>query len=256
VPSLNLLEITVADRSALHARVLKTYREADVQTTRQELVAWSAMPRIFIVLAGVGRLDLMPAFVKAGVSDTWIPFDKQLIRQILSEPTTQDAFLENQLAVLNSSLSETEHQHFLDGHVHLEEIKGLGSGGFGSVSHVFDPQSGRNLAKKSIPRVRVVQNSRARDAVFVFERELAVLRRVSAVNHRHLVKIAGSYTDEHDFVILFTPVADMNLADYLENSASIPELQSWFGCLSTALLRLHDMKVRCVLFPNIAFMSL
>ncbi|KAH0541703.1 hypothetical protein FGG08_003866 [Glutinoglossum americanum] len=234
----------------------EAFTEADIQFISRRLawdrlLEWSSIPRTYIVLCLMDKLDLMPKFLQAGVSDIWFPYDKQLIRQLLSNQQVVQDFLAKQNTVLSKKLvvDVHQHQHILDGDgdEYLPRIKGLGSGGFGSVWHVYDPGSDRELAKKLIPRVKVVLENRAKDAANIFQRELATLRRLSVKEHRHLVRVVGSYTDQSDFVLLFSPVADMNLGTYLDDRTpqrDFKHLERWFGCLATALQYLHNMKIR------------
>jgi len=78
-----------------------------------------------------------------------------------------------------------------------------------------------------------------------FTKELSNLKGLS---HKHLVKLAGSYTDKKFVAIIMLPVADMNLQTFLENTnlddTSRSFLRPFFGCLTSALLYLHDNRIR------------
>ena len=79
-----------------------------------------------------------------------------------------------------------------------------------------------------------------------FESELTNLKRLS---HQHLVKVVGSYTDQRSVAFLMEPVADMNLATFLEGfnrnrEGWSPSLRSYFGCLANAVGYLHTQRIR------------
>lgn len=209
-----------------------------------QMFQWSPIPRVYITLNLMERLDLMRAFVDAGVTDIWIPLDKQLLRQLLQDPSVRQGFLKKQEAVLSQSMESGKHQHFLDGDDHLQEIRNLGSGGFGSVCHCYDERNQRHVARKLIIRNRILQKGRARDAAAIFKGELEVLRRVTTEGYHHFVKMVGSYTDLDNFAILFSPVADTNLEEYLQSSSDKAYLIRWIGCLALAVRKLHGMRIR------------
>jgi serine/threonine protein kinase len=77
-----------------------------------------------------------------------------------------------------------------------------------------------------------------------FTQEVTILRRVTEHKHRHLVSVVGSYTDPDDFAILFSPLADMNLDEYLRELGATEDLKTWFGCLATAIDFLHKLRIR------------
>lgn len=72
--------------------------------------------------------------------------------------------------------------------------------------------------------------------------EISAMKRLS---HRHLVRIIGSYTDSQCFAFLMEPVAQCNMAEYLQDftSQQMPSLRKFFGCLSNAITYLHDQKM-------------
>lgn len=66
-------------------------------------------------------------------------------------------------------------------------------------------------------------------------------------HHHHITQIHSTYCTERDFAIIMTPIADMNLEDYLaynrQPTADSP-IYSWFGCLATAFDYLHERKIK------------
>lgn len=73
---------------------------------------------------------------------------------------------------------------------------------------------------------------------------------IKALKHRHIVQFVGSYTDPKYLGMIISPVADMNLAEYMDLLAgnhglpNFTSLRSFFGCLATALQYLHDHSIR------------
>ena len=119
----------------------------------------------------------------------------------------------------------------------------LGSGGCGEVDKVLSRLSGKEYARKLIIRRAFFPN-----AAVTMERFVKEIEGLKRVKHRHMVAFIGSYTDENYLGLLMMPVADCNLATYLENvgtsGAHKPLLRSFFGCLVTGLAHLHDCRIR------------
>ncbi|KAI4218260.1 MAG: hypothetical protein L6R36_009048, partial [Xanthoria steineri] len=113
-----------------------------------------------------------------------------------------------------------------------------------SVDLVWSRMSFREYARKQFLRKR---SSMADQKILRnFESELTNLKRLS---HQHLVKVVGSYTDQRSVAFLMEPVADMNLATFLEGfnrnrEGWSPSLRSYFGCLANAVGYLHTQRIR------------
>jgi serine/threonine protein kinase len=93
-----------------------------------------------------------------------------------------------------------------------------------------------------------------------FEKELGIIKRLS---HTHIVQLIGSYTDPKESYrtqhfldlticrhvgLIMLPVADCNLADYL-NRKNISHgeksfLRTFYGCLAFGRRYLHDNCIR------------
>jgi hypothetical protein len=75
-----------------------------------------------------------------------------------------------------------------------------------------------------------------------------VMRQVS---HQHCVRIVGSYTDYDSVAILSSPVADMDLAAFLDlaelSYEQVVILRRGIGCLCGAIAYLHGKNIRSVL---------
>lgn len=78
-----------------------------------------------------------------------------------------------------------------------------------------------------------------------FQSELQIIKRL---DHKHVVRYVGSYTDKKDLGLLISPVADCDLATYLQDVSNktehYPTLRTFFGCLATALSYLHNNSIK------------
>lgn len=129
----------------------------------------------------------------------------------------------------------------------------LGDGGFGSVRRVLC--KGRLLARKEL---RPQQGGG-----YDIHREAKILEHLV---HRHIVELAGTYTQDGTLYILLYPVAECNLAQKLQTRGSESsrnrsnlDLLPAFGCLASALAFIHskdiaikhkDIKPANILFYN------
>ncbi|RYP75058.1 hypothetical protein DL769_003898 [Monosporascus sp. CRB-8-3] len=118
--------------------------------------------------------------------------------------------------------------------VPLKHIRWLGSGSFGGVEEVQHRFSGFRLARKRFHR-RTTREMRERD----FRTEWENLRHIR--QHRHIIPLAGAYSEERDdnqeqqFYLLFE-LADCNLTNYLLRQSDQRDiLYRLFGCLCVAL---------------------
>ncbi|KAI9862448.1 MAG: hypothetical protein M1813_004298 [Trichoglossum hirsutum] len=209
--------------------------------------AWSKVPRTYIVLRSIGRLDLLGEFIGLGFSDHWFPVTPKCLPQSIS-PTVRSDFVKAQDLVLTKSIDLEKghggrHQHFgPDEHIPFE-IKGvLGAGGFGQVDRVLSKISYKEYARKRMRRKAVFGNV----AVGETKRFIAELEILKRFKHQHIVEFVGSYTDSTYLGLVMSPVAEMDLAAYLQGSSTTrnPELRTFFGCLATALQYLHDNQIR------------
>ncbi len=124
----------------------------------------------------------------------------------------------------------------------------LGSGGFGNVRRVLC--KGRLLARKEmLPQ----------QGDFDVRREARILENLV---HRHIVELAGTYTQDGTLYLLLYPVADCNLAQMLQ----MPRSESWAnhlrtacGCLASSLVFIHSrgiaIKHKDIKPTNILFMA-
>lgn len=211
-------------------------------------IAWSKIPRIYTILRRIGELQYINDFVDLGVTDKWFPFSRSTLPDRI-RPAVKEEYLSIQNVVLTKAFDlekgdEGQHRYFADDEcLPFKVLEYLGKGGFGTVDKVISTLSGRVYARKRIHRGIFSQN--ARRTMKDFETELSVLKRVT---HSHIVEIRGSYTDSRYLALIMSPVADMDLAAFLALESKSAEerssLRTFFGCLSSALAYLHDMRVR------------
>ncbi|PVH99328.1 hypothetical protein DM02DRAFT_435918 [Periconia macrospinosa] len=215
--------------------------------------AWSRIPRIYVVLRLLDRLDVIDLFLAQAISDIYFPFTHQSLPQSLN-PSVAHEFLQVQRVVLSSALDlerETgRHRHFPSADdVPFIKVEELGKGAYGYVDRVISTVSHREYARKLIPRGRTFQ--RDKKILRDFERELGTLKKLR--HHRHIVQLVGSYTDPRFVGIIMSPVAEGDLKDFLNDCASDAKgnphsrksfTRSFFGCLTSALSYLHDNTIR------------
>lgn len=210
---------------------------------------WGKRPRTLVVLHIIGCPEAIDGFVTAGFSDVALPYSEENLPRILKGPKRAE-FIAHQHRVLSEEAHDLERPggpHCnIDGNadVHFHLHRELGSGGFGTVDHVFSRLSLQPFARKRIPRGRSFKKDQF--SIQMFENELKTLK---ALSHTHLIRLIGSYTDRKFVGLIMTPVADMDLQVYLAASKiDIPDrsirLRHFFGCLATAVEYLHHQKVR------------
>ena len=208
---------------------------------------WSKVPRTYIILRTIGRLDLLDVFVDLGFSDYWFPVTEKRLPDSLS-PSVRSAFASAQNLVLTKSMDlergeRGQHCYFKRDEPLPFKTQGvLGTGGFGQVDKVVSMTSFREYARKRVLR-GVAFGSRRREVVTRFIAEIEMLKRLK---HRHVVEFVGSYTDAKYMGLIMSPVAEMDLSAYLTHppASKYPELRTFFGCLARALEFLHQQNVR------------
>lgn len=231
----------------------KAFAEKDVQHISKLLEhlgkkEWSLRPRTYIVLRLINSTEIMSIFVSLGLFDIALPYNHRSLPEAITSPSTRAKFLEAQSVILTKAMDletfEGRHRHFAeDGDLHFKRIKSLGVGGFGEVDHVYSTLSCKEYARKRIFRGRGYKKNK--EKMQSFENELSTLKRLS---HHHLVEYIGSYTDRKFFGLIMSPIANMNLREFL-NMSPFPDpprssLRTFFGCISSAVLYLHRNQIR------------
>ncbi|KAF9695627.1 hypothetical protein EKO04_006405 [Ascochyta lentis] len=195
-------------------------------------IEWSDNPKLYYLLWKIGQVNLFSELLDRGITDLWIPFTKRTLQLVLKNEDVKQ-FLTCQEACLYDHFLGDEDPLQLPGRhlslddadsLELEELKLLGHGGL--AERVKKPDS--NLER--------MQN---------FKRELDGMRRAQ---HQHCVNLVASYTDTDSISMLLSPVADMDLAKFLNNpNLTAPQLTSLrhaVGCITSALVYLHEKKIR------------
>jgi len=202
--------------------------------------SWHLNPRLYIVLRLAGKLGDIDTFLSAGHTDIWFPYSDQNIPDKV-RPATFARILKHQwmITTKDADLVKGKHCHLLKGELfkkHFNSKRFLGSGGFGQVQEVESRSSRESYALKWIHREKVAQAG-----MNCFTREVNTLRRAE---HDHIVELVGSFIDP-DFVgFIMKPVANCDFAAFLrashEDQAKKSFLWTYFGCLTNALVYLHN----------------
>ncbi|KAB2575773.1 Rho-GTPase-activating protein 5 [Lasiodiplodia theobromae] len=214
---------------------------------------WSSVPRTYIVLRTIGHLDLLNKLIQLGFTDHCFPVKASVLPPRL-QPSVRNAIVQAQSIIITKSLDLEKgeygkHWHFAKGEPQPFKVIGLlGAGGYSHVHRIRSTISFKEYALKRVRRRRAFGNN-SKESVRQFTAEMKLLKSLS---HRHMVEYVGSYTDPSNLGILMAPVADKNLAEYLETVSDQPEnlrknelvtLRSFFGCLASALQYLHDRSI-------------
>ncbi|KAL1643729.1 hypothetical protein SLS58_004744 [Diplodia intermedia] len=234
------------------------FTDTDIETIASLLEdhekSWSRVPRAYIVLRTIGHLDLLNDLLQLGFTDHWFPVEASALPPRL-QPSVRNAIVKAQTLILTKSVDlekgeNGRHWHFAKGEPQPFKVVGvLGSGGYSQVHRIRSTISFKEYALKRIRRRRAFGNA-SKEAVRQFTSELKLLK---CLKHKHTAQYVGSFTDPAYLGLIMAPVADMNLAEYLETISAHPEhlrrsdlitLRSFFGCLASALQYLHDASIR------------
>ena len=228
----------------------------------------SMCPRTYILFRTIGHLEVVERLVGEGFTDAWFPVEHRGLPSFLA-PNVKSAVVHNQDIVLTKSLDleNGRHGHFAPGEqLPFDILSQLGSGGHGQVDRISSKLSFRQYALKRVRRKAAFGNASSREALKAFVREINILR---SLTHKHMVQYIGSYSDRRYLGLIMSPVADSDLAVYLERLCSslqshhgseilppmsqytqrmLPDIMSnlrtFFGCLASALAYLHSQNVR------------
>ncbi|KXJ89027.1 hypothetical protein Micbo1qcDRAFT_177513 [Microdochium bolleyi] len=226
---------------------------------------WALRPRTYVVLYMIGLEQHMDAFVTDERSDFFLPYTEDNLPDSLTGDHRK-RFLEYQANVLDGQGVRLESGRARHQNCHgdaqskfFDTVRRLGQGGSqiyrSQVDLVVGKNSLRRYALKTIPRQHI-DDTKDKRILKLFENELQVLK---LVDHQHIVKVVGSYTDARTVGILMQPVADQDLAAFLEASLSGPSsvadrqmrIRNFFGCIATAVDYLHNNSVRKVQHKDI-----
>jgi serine/threonine protein kinase len=126
----------------------------------------------------------------------------------------------------------------------FKSLRELGHGGYGVVDEVISSSSKETYARKTIRSRQASYNTTS--YISQLRNELRILKKL---NHPHLIKLVGYYTTHTSFYIIMSPVADVNLADYIHQYVATSSSQRnfflrWMSCLASAVEYLHDEKIQ------------
>ncbi|KAF1957809.1 hypothetical protein CC80DRAFT_592295 [Byssothecium circinans] len=180
-----------------------------------------------IYMSGLGRDDAEVILKEHGITNAWFPFPKLTLRQLLDSRPDELNFDEWQQDLhQSSSWPDTDPSGYI--HLSLEDAdeimetnRHFGHGAFGYVRPLtMKTQSAPVVCiRKKVQRPKALKAQRQYFAAL--SREIHVMRQVS---HSHCVQLLGSYTDYNFMGILLLPVADMDLAAFLD----LPKLSDAF----------------------------
>ncbi|KAJ4987103.1 dual specificity mitogen-activated protein kinase kinase 1 [Stagonosporopsis vannaccii] len=203
-------------------------------------------PRTYIVLRIIGRLDILPRLLSDGFGDGWFPITQRGLPGFI-DPQAKNEIYRNQRIILTKSLDLENGQHcnYDNEEQRPFEIQSyIGSGSFGQVRIIESRVSYKQYALKTIRR-RIAFGTQSREIMTKFNDEMRIMKRL---NHRHVVRYVGSYTDRNDLGLVMSPVANCDLEAYLKeactSSGCHPTLRTFFGCLASALSYLHDEGIK------------
>ena len=208
---------------------------------------WGRRPRTFALLRMIGSIDAIEAFIAENLTDLSLPYTERNLPKAVKGSQSRRRFLDLQSLVKTHAADlEKEGRHITfpqSADNNFQSLKPLGGGGFGEVDHVWSRLGLRDFARKRIARGRNFKQDKMNIANFTKELETLKL-----LQHRHLVQLIGSYTDPDYVSLIMHPVADMNLATYLNQNMDQRErqicLRRFYGCLASAVLYLHEQQIK------------
>jgi serine/threonine protein kinase len=242
---------------------LKAFLESNALTK-----PWSANPRLYALLrisAGVGEEDLTvrpysgEELLAHGLSDYALPFSEATLPAVIGEKAnTARRILNLQNMVKSSPESMSFNDHILKHRnskvppFRTTPQLPATQGSFGQVESVINTRSELIFARKIMTRPRngTTSDTEAQPdrqwRLKHFKNEVEILQRL---NHEHLVRFCGSYTDENNFALLVQPVAERTLHDllirpYPLSAEDTAMMHKSFGCLAFGLAWLHSRLIR------------
>ncbi|RYP40994.1 hypothetical protein DL767_001310 [Monosporascus sp. MG133] len=232
-------------------RIQTILRHIDEVAGREVHAAWWPRPRTYAILRTIHGLQFMDAFVKHGWSDFYLPVHEADLPEFVQDEAGYP-FRERFLSMQEYYLSPTKDiekaslQHFrlYDGDSIFKHIRRLGQGGFGSVDCVWSTLSFKQYARK-----RVFKGGEAEHSKQAQRRLVSELKTLKGLEHQHLVKILGSYTDTQYIAYIMSPVATLTLGEFLASKKKLGDsdmamLRRFYGCLAAAVNYLHQSRVR------------
>ncbi|KAF2825835.1 kinase-like protein [Ophiobolus disseminans] len=231
--------------------------EDSVASSEDDQVYHSGFPtrKLDRILSKSDNEDTNNVFSNHGISDLWLPIARQTLRGIFLNTQNEKAFLNVQGDCLDTRIKistskrtmparTSSHTSLDDDENLVRELGVLGEGAFGVVEKVSITVSYSQIVcvRKRIGRPKQLKSQK--QIMAAFAREICVMRQV---HHRHCVEFLGSYTDADHVNILSLPIADMDLATFLDKPIDVAQrriLYRGLGCLCNAMNYLHAMNIR------------
>ncbi|KAH7139163.1 kinase-like domain-containing protein [Dendryphion nanum] len=191
---------------------------------------------------------LLEKFSSQGITDLWLPIPRQTLKYLIRDPVIEKEIANAQEAILdtewpNLPIDGAPHLSLEDGEDVFPPGKILGEGGFSIVDQTTLAKNGTLCARKKIGRTK--QFKAQKQVIDGFRREIEIMKQIV---HHHCVRLVASYTDPDTLAILCTPVADTDLAAFLDlevlNREQSELLYRGFGCLTSALCYIHSKNIR------------
>ncbi|KAF2463748.1 kinase-like protein [Lindgomyces ingoldianus] len=209
--------------------------------------SWAKVVRTYACLRIAQALEYLDIFISNGATDISIPYSSHNLPSEL-QPAERARFLEAQAFVLTDLLSLENgtggtHLHITSrDESQFRTVGVLGKGNFGSVEKVYSKLGQRFYAMKLLGRRKTFKNDQVSLASFV--QELSASKKV---DHYHVVKVIGSFSEPRFVGIIMDTIGDCDLEAFLEveldqDRSSL--IRTFFGCLASGLIAIHEAKIR------------
>lgn len=154
----------------------------------------------------------------------------------------ESAVEEQKSLVLNQLVGGHE-----DGDTRFDKLKDLGRGTYGAVQSVREVSTGAVYARKSIPIS--ITGSDEKQIEQLVKNEVETM---TTLRHNHIASVNMHFRRARYWSIIMSPVADCDLRVFLEKRCvgegyprnNMRLLDSWFGCLISALAYTHREMVK------------
>ncbi|KAF2126543.1 kinase-like protein [Dothidotthia symphoricarpi CBS 119687] len=248
--------VGISERQPGRQQTMGTLSEAFPEHSQLYRYPVSTTAKLDHIVSRLGDLTVRAVFETHGITDLWLPLPKQTLRKFLEHPQDQNRFEQLQHDILDVDLTHYNslerrntlrpfHAIFEDDDTVVSVRRSLGDGGYGTVEEVSIPTTPCPLicVRKKIGRPK--QLNAHKRIMTAFAREIGVMRQVT---YQHCVRFVKSYTDSDSVNILSLPVADMDLAVFMDQPSLTKKqeqiLLQGMHCLCNALNYLHQNRIR------------
>jgi serine/threonine protein kinase len=209
--------------------------------------SWARVVRTYVCLRISQALRHIDTIIQTGVNDISIPYTSNNLPSELL-PVERSRFLKAQQLVYTHLFqlewgSSGKHQHIPSRDACQFETRAvIARGQFGQVEKVYSKLGQRLYAMKLLRRKKTFKNDQISLKCFV--NELAASKKV---DHRHVVKVVGSFTEPSYIGIIMGTIGECNLQTFLEQDMDEDRLsltRTFFGCLASGLIAIHNANIR------------